>query len=149
MRHAWFVAAVMLFATSPEARAQDVRAEETAIKTLIADMNAGKRVPTTPDRVFWSGALTKPTIGDAPGSPKTGAHSLANRVPGSQKTTITPVRIEVARSGDMAWEFSHSHMGFALKDGKSVEFDQSLLRVWRKDATGWKIAATFVHPHEE
>ncbi|HEX8030633.1 MAG TPA: hypothetical protein VF491_19310, partial [Vicinamibacterales bacterium] len=60
-----------------------------------------------------------------------------------------PVRIEVARSGDMAWEFSHSHMGFALKDGKSVEFDQSLLRVWRKDATGWKIAATFVHPHEE
>ena len=148
MKSAWLIAALCVI-TSVSVHAQDLRSEEAAIRALIAGMNDGKAAPATADRVFWSGALKRPIIGKEQGEALGGPEGIANRVPGSQKTRITPVRIEIAKSADMAWEFSNSHTSFQLKDGKTVEFDQSLLRVWKRDASGWKIAAFFVHPHEE
>ena len=148
MKTAWLIAALCV-TTSLPVHAQDLRSEEAAIRALIAGMNDGKAAPETADRIFWSGAIARPVVGKEQGQPLGGPNGVANRVSGSQKTKITPVRIEVAKSADLAWEYSNAHTSFQLKDGKKVEFDASLLRVWKKDAGSWKIAAFFVHPHEE
>ena len=148
MRTAILIALVLCLTSSLSA--QDVRADEAAIRALIAELNASKPVPQTPDRVFWSGAMTRPSVGKEQVPEKGGPGRVSNRVPGSQQTKITPVRIEVSRSGDMAWEFSNAVLSFQLKDGSKVQFDTSLLRVWRKSADGqWMIAAQFSQPHGE
>ena len=45
------------------------------------------------------------------------------------------VRLEVAKSGDLAYEFSNFKAEYLLKDqpGKPEQFTGSLLRVWKKD----------------
>lgn len=130
--------------------AQDSAPDETAIRRLIADWDAGKPVPRAPDDVFWSGAFTRPSAGGAGAPEKPGPRSISNRVPGSQRVKTTPIRIEVSHSGDMAWEFSNATTHLELKDGSKVHFDSSILRVWRKDASGrWTIAAHFARPHDD
>lgn len=58
----------------------------------------------------------------------------------------TVVKLDVAKSGDMAWEFSNAEVIFTFKDGKKNTFTRSILRVWRKDAGQWKMAAIFGLP---
>ena len=73
---------------------------------------------------------------------------MSNRVAGSQHSKTTVVRVEVSKSGDLAYEFSNSEVSFDLKDGNKESFPNSLLRVWRKEAGQWKIAAQFARPHQ-
>jgi ketosteroid isomerase-like protein len=53
----------------------------------------------------------------------------------------------VAKSGDLAYEFSSAEVSSDLKNGKKESFTNSLLRVWKKEAGQWKIAAQFSRPH--
>ena len=76
-----------------------------------------------------------------------GDGQVSARVPDSQGAKTTVVRIEVAKSGDLAYEFSNSQVSFDLKDGKKQSFPNSVLRVWKKEADQWKIAAQFARPH--
>jgi ketosteroid isomerase-like protein len=78
-----------------------------------------------------------------------GELALDNRVPGSTMDKITPVRIEVAKSGDLAYEFSNSDLSYQLKSGQKVNTKTSTLRVWRKENDVWKVAAHFARPHAD
>ena len=69
-----------------------------------------------------------------------GAHAIAAR--------IWPVRIEIAQSGDLAYEFSNSDLIFDLKSGGRDVTTSSVLRVWKKEEGQWKIAALFARPHD-
>lgn len=93
--------------------------------------------------VFWSGAYQKPSVGkgEAPRRSNRG-----EREPGTDRSVTTVVKLEVAKAGDMAWEFSNSEVTFTFKVGTKNTFTRSILRVWRKDAGQWKIAATFGLP---
>ena len=52
------------------------------------------------------------------------------------------MRIEIAKSGDLAYEFSNSDVRFDLKSGQEeITIPASVLRVWKKDGGQWKIAA--------
>ena len=142
--------ALAAFLIVPLTAQQDARADEAVIRALIADWDAGKPVPRTPEEVFWSGAFTRPAVGKERAPEKPGPRSISNRVPGSQKTKTTPIRIEISKAGDMAWEFSNAITNLELKDGSKVQFESSRLRVWRKDTSGrWTIAAQFQHPHDD
>ena len=104
----------------------------------------------TADVVFWSGAFQKPVIGAERPVEVTSPRSPSNRVPGStEHNTTTVVRVEVAKAGDMAYEYSNGQLNFKLKEGnRDVSFPSSLLRVWRKEGADWKVAAWFARPHE-
>jgi ketosteroid isomerase-like protein len=67
----------------------------------------------------------------------------SDRKPDANRTNITPIRIEVAKSGDLAYEYSDARLGFEMKDGRKVEIPTSILRVWRKEGGQWKVAAQF------
>jgi ketosteroid isomerase-like protein len=76
-----------------------------------------------------------------------GPRRPGERVPGSQRVASTPVRIEVAKSGNLAYEFSDFVLSFETKTGERVSFPGSALRVWRKEGTAWKVAPAFMRPH--
>jgi hypothetical protein len=150
-------AASILALMAVSAEAQSLSADERAIRDLIARYDNGESVSRTDDVIYWTGDFKRPTVGSqqpealpadqrpssarVPGSP-------SERVPGGRRRVTTPVRIEIARSGDLAYEFSDSELRFDLKNGeRESAIPASVLRVWKKDGGQWKIAAMFARPH--
>jgi len=66
----------------------------------------------------------------------------------NQKQTVKVERLEVAASGDMAWEFSYGTVEYDVDETPSrhVSFETGILRVWKKMDGEWKVAATFARP---
>ena len=122
-------------------------ADETKIRELIDAYDRGGTLSRTDDLVFWSGAIKRPVIGSEPSEEIPTDRQPSLRVPGSQRNRTTPVRIEVAKSSDMAYEYSNSVLTFDLKSGRKEELQTSVLRVWKKDKGEWKAVAMFARPH--
>ena len=122
--------------------------DEAQIRQLIVKPQA--EIPRTKDFIYWPGPRPRPQIGPADPSEPTPA-AIQQRVPGSFKQVNAVVRLEVAKSGDLAYEFTNFKAEYLLKDqpGKPEQFTGSLLRVWKKDGGEWKMAAHFQRPHED
>jgi len=142
------VAIGLVVAFSAFISAQTAQTDEQQIRALIAKINSGRgQGLATKDSIFWSNAIKRPVIGSEQGEEVPTDRRPSLRVPGSQRSQTTLARIEVAKSGDMAYEFSNNVLSFDLKDGKKESFPTSILRVWKKEAGQWKIAAHFSRPH--
>ena len=149
------VIGVASIAVSAEAQTQS--ADERAIRDLIARYDKGESVLLTDDTIYWTGPFQRPTVGSQKPEPLPRDQQPSSarppgvpseRVPGSRRRVTTPVRIEIATSGDLAYEFSHSEVVFDLKNGERESASPaSVLRVWKKDGAQWKIAAMFARPH--
>jgi hypothetical protein len=132
------------------ARGAPMSPDETAIRELIARYDRGERFPTTTDLVQYSSAYKKPAKRGGPPPEEVPSDRMpSDRKPGSQRNHTTPERIEIAKSGDLAYEFSNGNVTFEMKDGRKVELPLSLLRVWRKEEGQWKAAAWFSVRHYE
>ena len=150
-------AAAVLASIAISAKAQSQSANERAIRDLIARYDRGESVASTDDTIYWAGPFKRPTIGSQEREPLPAAQQPSSarvpgapseRVPDSRRRVTTPVRIEVATSGDLAYEFSDSEVRFDLKNGeREAATPASVLRVWKKDGGQWKIAAMFARPH--
>ncbi len=119
----------------------NLKADEAAIRAVIA---SGK-TPYTDDSVFWTGLYKRPVMGkEEPQSfPDSSSEKRKNQV-----NTTKVVRLEIAASGDMAWEFSYIHTEYD-SDGAPAShksFDAGLLRVWKKEKGEWRAAAMFARP---
>jgi hypothetical protein len=157
----WPIPFALVFAAIPmPAAAQSRSPDERAIRELVAryDESGEAAVPHTNDAIFWAGPFKRPTIGaeardplppDLQPSSARPPGAPSERVPGSRRRVTTPVRIEIAASGDLAYEFSNSEIRFDLKNGEQEAVTPaSVLRVWKKDGGRWKIAAMFARPHD-
>ena len=91
--------------------------EEKQIRALIVAEDAQKAPPASEDRIFWSGAIKRPIVGRERGEEIPSDRQPANRVTGSQRTKTTVRRIEIAKSGDLAYEFSDVQLSFQLQNG--------------------------------
>ncbi len=134
----------------PDMRGADTTsAEETAaIRKQIVALDAGTHGLVLPDKIFWSGAFKRPIIGDEKPEPFARETAPEQRIPDSEKTRTAPIRIVVAGSRDLAYEYSKASVEYDLKSGKHVSFDTGLLRVWQKDGGVWKMAALFIRPYD-
>ena len=149
-------ATVALAAIALSAAAQTPSADERAIRDLIARYDKGESVPRTDDVIVWTGEFKRPAIGSQKGevlpadqrpSSARVPGAASERVPNSRRRVTTPVRIEVAQSGDLAYEFSNSEVVFDLKNSqRETAVPASVLRVWKKDGAQWKMAAMFARP---
>jgi ketosteroid isomerase-like protein len=54
----------------------------------------------------------------------------------------------VAKSGDLAYEYSNFRMEWDGPDGKRTGFNGALLRVWRKVDGQWLAEALYARPNE-
>ena len=64
-----------------------------------------------------------------------------------QKTEL--VRLVIADSKDMAYDFGNFTLDYDTPDKKHVSFGGSYLRVWRKIKGEWMSEAFFARPNEE
>jgi len=135
----------MLFAQGSQS------ADEQAIREAIARYDKGERnTIMASDRVFWSDATRRPTVGSEQGEESPNIRvPLATRVPNSQRNKTMPAHIEVAKSGDLAYEYSNGELSVDTKDSRHLVMPQGILRVWRKEAGQWKIAAMFTRVIED
>ena len=144
-----FATIAILLMFSRVSTAQSNSVDEKAIRDLIAKEDAGQRPTETTDAVFFSGAFKRPRVGrDAKQEvfddvkSRTGAHTKAS-----------VQRIDIAKSGDLAYEFSNVELTIEDKgpDGKprSNTFMTSRLRVWKKVGSQWQSAAHFARGHEQ
>jgi len=121
--------------------------DEQQIRALVAAEEAGKRPPRTDDQIFWSGAYRRPVVGSERGELLPGEEQQ-DRITESQRSKSVIRRIEIAKSGEMAYEYSDGVLSFDLKNGRHVSFPRSVLRVWRKENGQWMVAASFSHGHD-
>jgi len=89
--------------------------------------------------------MRKPTVGNEKPEEVPGPGDASSRTPGSEHRKTTPVRIEVAKSGDLAYEYSNGELSYE-SGGKTLRGPTSILRVWKKEDGQWKVAAHFVRP---
>jgi ketosteroid isomerase-like protein len=122
--------------------------DEQQIRALIAKMDAGQTQGIgTKDRIFWSAAYKRPFVSPEQGEEVPSDRRISERKPGSQRNQTSPIRIEIAKSGELAYEVSNHILSFEMKDGRKVSLPASVMRVWRKEAGEWKVAAQFSHNH--
>jgi hypothetical protein len=150
IRYLILVAGTLALTSVAAVEAQDLKAEEAAIRALIERQNeTGADLPVVPGQVFWSGAYKEPVMGGERPEEVTRDRAPSQRVPGTTRSRVQIRKLEIAASGDMAWEYSTGEMTFELKVGTKGRLTNSYLRVWRRVDGGWKVAAVFSHPHVE
>ena len=135
------VCVLLLLLGVPSLRAADSKTDEAAIRAAIASDLA----KPTDDEIVWTGAYKRPFVRPEKGEEFPG-HEISKR--SNQKITTDVQRIEVAASGDLAYEFSYGTVDYDLAGPPSqhVAFRTGLLRVWKKVNGDWRIAALFVRP---
>jgi ketosteroid isomerase-like protein len=141
------VAASVFLLVSPKGAGTNAAAE-AAIRKLIAAESDGHAAPSMADRIVWTGAYQRPFVGQERGVPATSAQvPLADRA--SEKTVRTPMRIVVADSGDLAYEYETGSGTITLKDGSIRKIENAAIRVWQKDQGEWKVAVYFAAPYRQ
>jgi ketosteroid isomerase-like protein len=140
-----FIGFFLAVCVAPAMVAQDsrvsVKAEESAIRAVIA---SGK-TPYTDDSVFWTGLIKRPVVGKE--VPELFGE-FRNMKRKNQVNTTKVERLEVAASGDMAWEFSYVHTEYETDEtpASHKSFEAGMLRVWKKVNGEWRAAAMFARP---
>ncbi|MGA7412237.1 MAG: nuclear transport factor 2 family protein [Bryobacteraceae bacterium] len=119
----------------------NLKADEAAIRAVIA---SGK-TPYTDDSVFWTGAYKRPAVGKETPEPFPETKAVKRK---NQVNTTKVERLEIAASGDLAWEFSYVHTEYDSDETPTSHktFDAGMLRVWKKVNGEWKAAAVFGRP---
>lgn len=120
----------------------DTKGDEAAIRAAAVSEHAQH----TDDAIFWSGAFKRPFVLPEKGEtfPEDDFGTRNN-----EKSSVEVQRIEVAASGDLAYEFSYGTLEYdqtTTTPPKHELFKVGLLRVWKKVNGEWKIAATFARP---
>ena len=147
------LAAGLLALVSTELKAAGSNAdEEAAIRQIIAahDQKGGgglEGVPQLADRVIWTGSAKRPMVGDEK-EQLLSTSSVPNRVPGHTTIKTEPIRIVIADSRDLAYEYGKVTTEFDLKSGEHVKLEAGMLRVWQKQDGNWKEAAVFTRPYD-
>jgi len=140
--------AVSVAAAVPLRSAGTNAAAEAAIRKIVAAENDGHVPPQMADRIAWSGPIQRPVIGsERPVPAATAQIPLAERA--STRTVRTPMRIVVADSGDLAYEYETGALTATLKDGSTRKADFACIRVWQKDGGEWKLAVEFSAPYRQ
>jgi len=129
----------------PDTRAAD----ETAIRTAEADM--AKAVAAL-DPASAASFYTADVIGISPDAPVTeGQENMQKYFETMMKDkpaiSWEPTKVEVARSGDLAYSWGKGKVSAKDKKGKVTETTMKYVSVWKKQADGtWKIAVDTMVP---
>jgi ketosteroid isomerase-like protein len=136
------VCVLLLLLGVPSLRAADSKTDEAAIRAAIASDLA----KPTDDEIVWVGLFKRPFVLPEKGETFPGLER-SKRL--NQKIKTTDVqRIEVAASGDLAYEFSYGTVDFDLAGppAQHVAYKVGQLRVWKKVDGEWRMAALFARP---
>ncbi len=148
MRRFAFTALLVLAgatAFAQEAKTDAAKKAEAAIKEADAAMNAA----TTPEQIasFYAsgGVFMGSASGLIEGQAAIRKHLEAvAKLAGIGKEAATE-RVEVSAAGDLGFALGHINVALTVDGGKTLVGPGKYLRVWKKQADGWKVAATFLN----
>lgn len=123
---------------------------EQIIRELVRKSDAREPIKLTEDSILNTGFTRRPLVGrDEQEKFFRGPQAEAIRSRRGKSTTKTTVeRVVIAKSGDLAYEFSRFRMDWEGGTDKPDGFDGSYLRVWRKVGDEWLEEAFFARPTE-
>jgi hypothetical protein len=140
MRHAALVVFLASLSSSIPMIAQNGKCTDSMIREAAAKDSTSK----TSDSFFFSGALDKPVIGE---SEREAARKKVSAERTNSRHPMTPQRIVVSSSGEMAYEYGTSQVSFEdKKTGKHEDFLAAYLRVWKVEEGQCKEAAMISEP---
>ncbi len=122
--------------------------EEQALRSLIerersGDTSAVRRADTY---VFASGLFVRPIMGKPDAEQqKEAASARAERK--NQKITSKTNRLEVAKSGDLAYELGEYVLEFDRPNNEHVSIEGTYVRTWKKVDGQWMVDLHYVRPN--
>lgn len=135
---------------APAPQAPDTRAaDETAIRAADAEM--AKAVAAL-DAAKAASFYTDDVVGLAAGAPAVQGKENKQKefetfLKDKPELSWAAVKVEVARSGDLAYSWGRGKMSMKDKKGKVTETTVKYVSVWKKQADGsWKIAVDTMIP---
>jgi ketosteroid isomerase-like protein len=142
--------------TRADARQPTTDAERRIWRLMTQE--GGVRAPLTDDAVLVSGAFPKPVFVGArarTAAARDSATASADSAVSQRRnesTHVYPIRVEVSRSGDLAYGLALFAMSFERPDsaGKTmhVSFEGTQMSIYRKVGGQWHLAAMFARPNE-
>jgi hypothetical protein len=138
--------ALLVIAPSLAGQSAERAADESAIRALLHGGSRG-----TADLVTFTGAYPRPIsngrfLDGTEAVPFPGAN-LGNRR--NERVEMEVVRVDVANSGDLAYSLTNSILRYEIADrGVEVVVPRSSLAVWKKENGEWRVAASFMMPHD-
>jgi ketosteroid isomerase-like protein len=139
--------ALLVIAPSLAGQSAERAADDSAIRALLQD-GASRG---TADLVTFTGADPRPIsngrfLDGTEAVPFPGAN-LGNRR--NERVEMEVVRVDVANSGDLAYSLTNSILRYEIADrGVEVVVPRSSLAVWKKENGEWRVAASFMMPHD-
>jgi uncharacterized protein (TIGR02246 family) len=130
---------------APDTRAADetaIRAAEAEMVKAVAALDAAKVASFYTDDVIGLSA-DAPVVQGKENKQKEFETILTDKA----EVTWAPVKVEVARSGDLAYSWGKGKVSMKDKKGKVTETTVKYVSVWKKQADGgWKIAIDTMIP---
>jgi ketosteroid isomerase-like protein len=133
----------------PPVDKQSAGDDEKLIRELVRKADEGQLIKRTEDSILSSGLTPRPLVGRREQERFREKFAAARKKRPNEKTTTTVERVVVARSGELAYEYSHFRMRWDGPDRKRIGLDGSYLRVWRKVNGKWLEEAYFARPDQE
>lgn len=123
-------------------------ADEQAIRAMVERQNRGGEViKGTDEFVLASGVTTAyPVVSRQPSTETLEVPELAGLEQPAPVVYERIVRLVVAQSGELAYEYGDYAFGLVAPEPKAQSFDGSYLRVWRKQNGHWLVDAAFARP---
>jgi len=124
--------------------------DEALIRALVLKSDSGTPITRTKDSIFSSGITPKSLVGldEQKKFFADNAGKIREQRPNSTvKTSVQ--RVVVAKSRDLAYEYSTFQIEWDADGNKRIGFDGSSLRVWRKVDDEWLEEAFFARPHDD
>lgn len=122
--------------------------DEAVIRQLVADHNTGKAMLRyTDDRVFVSGAYPRPSYSANDQVFRQVSDSL-RKVRQDQQQQQEIKRLQVAASGDMAYEVGEGRLRFTANNQRA-DVSNAYVRIWRKVDGQWLVDVFFARPNRE
>ena len=135
---------------APAPQAPDTRAaDETAIRAAEAEM---VKAVAAFDAAKAASFCTDDVVGLSAGAPVVQGKENKQKefeafLKGKPELSWSAVKVEVARSGDLAYEWGRGKVSMKDKKGKVTETTVKYVSVWKKQADGsWKITVDTMIP---
>lgn len=129
----------------------DSKTDEQTIRSLVEQENQHPEahpIQFTEACIIVTGAFDRPFIRNQAGPEVKQRREQIRQERLNYKAVQQIERLVVAKGGDMAYEFGNGVLEWDKADGSHTHFDNSYLRVWRKNGKKWLVDAFFARPNQ-
>lgn len=141
----WLVIGFCVFQPNTHAQTsqKQMSEDEQIIRGIIEKANAGERLAFTDSVILVNPFLPSPQMGKQRTEAELKFWAEIKKERSNEKLIRHPRRIEIASSGDMAYEFGDYTVDYDSQNNQHIHNDGSYVNIWRKIKGTWMIEVIF------